>query len=278
MYTGYCESEYLDGVHWNIDSGLTEVPNDIPVQAKKVYLFADDISEINPGEFKYLSSCKELWMEDNQLSHIAKDMWNGLDSLNLLYLSRNDINDLDPGAFSTLPRIKELWLDENEMTVLSSGTFQGLTSLEMLDLSYNYVSDIENGAFSNLTNCFELWLDGNELREIRAGMWEGLNVLELLSIEGNKFITIQDGGFSDHVNTHILENNKLKTFTEEVWRSEDELHLNKNLFQLELALNGNPLQCDSRLCWMKEGEMDGWLHLSFNYYNPPQCVNYPRAK
>ena len=28
---------------------------------------------------------------------------------------------------------------------------------------------------------------------------------------------------------------------------------------LTLIISGNPLQCDSRLCWIKEGEEEGWI-------------------
>ena len=75
-------------MYWSIDSGLTEVPKDIPAQAKKVYLFENHLEEVNPGAFKHLSYCTELWMEGNQLKIISKEMWKRLVSLKFLHLLR----------------------------------------------------------------------------------------------------------------------------------------------------------------------------------------------
>ena len=83
-------------MYWNIDAGLTEVPEDIPTQAKKVYMFRNHIDDIKPVDFKELPDCTELWMEENQLKIISKEMWKGLNSLKLLYLSINEITHISP--------------------------------------------------------------------------------------------------------------------------------------------------------------------------------------
>ena len=55
--------------------------------------------------------------------------------------------------------------------------------------------------------------------------------------------------------------------------------------RLYLQMSNNPLICDKRIKWMKDGEEQGWLlsmsHLNYflllrypNYY-PPTCENFP---
>ena len=42
-----------------------------------------------------------------------------------------------------------------------------------------------------------------------------------------------------------------------------------------LFLDENPLQCDSRMCWIKDAERDGRIKLKDKWNPKPQCVNYP---
>lgn len=39
---------------------------------------------------------------------------------------------------------------------------------------------------------------------------------------------------------------------------------------------GNPWECDSRLCWMREAQREGWLHfLSWGPAWSMKCANFP---
>ena len=42
--------------------------------------------------------------------------------------------------------------------------------------------------------------------------------------------------------------------------------------QLTLGITVNPIVCDGRIEWMKDGEQHGWL--SF-FIDPPACHNFP---
>ena len=44
---------------------------------------------------------------------------------------------------------------------------------------------------------------------------------------------------------------------------------------LRLYLNGNPFQCDWRVCWIQQAKHDGWLQTRDSYQ--PECVNHPDA-
>ena len=48
--------------------------------------------------------------------------------------------------------------------------------------------------------------------------------------------------------------------------------------QLTLLIQSNPLECDSSLCWLKQGEHDGEILLSYTPYMKPDCTNYPHTK
>ena len=49
-------------------------------------------------------------------------------------------------------------------------------------------------------------------------------------------------------------------------------------------MSNNPLICDKRIKWMKDGEEQRWLSMSYldyiplfiySYYYPPTCENFP---
>ena len=46
--------------------------------------------------------------------------------------------------------------------------------------------------------------------------------------------------------------------------------------ELTLLIENNPLQCDSGMCWIKQGEQDGWITFSPDSGSgKPDCENYP---
>ena len=51
---------------------------------------------------------------------------------------------------------------------------------------------------------------------------------------------------------------------------------------LHIDLHGNPFLCDRRMCWLKRGQEEGWIHYEWykNGYNAdldlkPRCSNFP---
>ena len=44
--------------------------------------------------------------------------------------------------------------------------------------------------------------------------------------------------------------------------------------EITLLIENNPLQCDSGICWIKQGEEDGWIIFP-EERGKPDCENYP---
>ena len=206
-----------------IGCGLTEVPENIPAQARAVWLDGNDITHIRDGAFRHLTVCTELWLNHNALTEVRAGMWEGLSSLTVLSLIRNQISTIPVGAFNTLTSLTWLSLSTNQISTIPVGAFNTLSSLTELDLSTNQISTIPVGAFNTLTSLERLWLQDNEL------------------------VTLEEGLF----------NTPLRT-------------------SLRLDLSGNPLQCDERMCWLKEAERVGHITWYTRYWDGwPQCKNQP---
>ena len=163
----------------------------------------------------------------------------------------------------------KLDLYSNQIKDIPSGTFKNLSSLEDLDLRFNTIEDIDPETFLPLQQRTGLWLSNNELTCLRAGTFKGLVSLDVLDLFSNQIFFIEDGTFSHLPLIRVLYLNKNNLVTP---MDEKDLIQSQNLF---LFLDGNPLRCDSKMCWIKDAERDGQIKLNYKWNPKPQCVNYP---
>ncbi len=260
-------------------SWLTEVPSDIPAQAVEVNLGRNQIEVIRQNSFSHLSACEGLWLSQNKIHTIEIKAWNGLSSLRVLHLhynqievirqnsfshlnacehlqlNHNKIHSIESGAWDGLDSLRTLYLDNNEIEVIRQNSFSHLSVCEYLDLSGNKIHTIESGAWDGLLSLRKLYLNSNELEILRPGMWSHLNNCTFLDLSDNKIHAIQSGTFQDGLSsleTLWLYGNELTTLQWTVFGKE-------HPEQLELHLFGNPLVCNSSLCWIKQGEQHGWV-------------------
>ena len=65
-WEGYTE----DGEYHNTYSDLRDIPRDIPTEARKVYLYWNEISYVRAGAFDELSECTELDLHKNAITKV----------------------------------------------------------------------------------------------------------------------------------------------------------------------------------------------------------------
>ena len=134
-------------------------------------------------------------------------------------------------------------------------------------LSHNHIANINADAFAHLTNCVEQALSDNKLVRIRKDMFQGLGSLRKLKLGHNQISHIEYGSFASLHLTHLyLASNHIPELEQgDVFKSR----------HLTLLLANKPLQCDWKICWIKEGEGEGWINLSKGCYGKPYCANFP---
>ena len=92
-----CRDDYTeDGIFIRTDSGLTEVPTDIPSGAKQVTLQDNRITNIHKNAFSKLSECTRLSVNDNMLNEIEGGAFSGLMNVYVFDLYNNDLRDIRP--------------------------------------------------------------------------------------------------------------------------------------------------------------------------------------
>ena len=193
-------------------------------------------------------------------------MFVGLKSLEKLTLDNNYISNIDDDSFKHLVQCTKLWLHYNKLYCITEGLFKRLGALKILLLSHNDIVKINSGSFCHLTVCIDLWIDNNNLSKITENMFHGLQSLELLYLHCNDISYIQLGSFTNlyQLKELHLHQNKLTTL------AKDTLPIPHHI-RLALLFWDNPLQCDNKMCWVKQGEEDGWMTLISDVHSKPDC-------
>ena len=67
--------------------------------------------------------CIKIHLEFNRLTEIRRDMWKGLDALQLLSLDNNRIAHVHPFALADLRNIRGLYMENNRLKTLYQNSF-----------------------------------------------------------------------------------------------------------------------------------------------------------
>ena len=159
----------------------------------------------------------------------------------------------------------------NQLTYIKGNMWNGLLSLKTLSLRNNNIGSLSYGAFSPLEVWVKLNLSYNEMTEIWSDMLDGLVSLMEIDLTGNGIHTVYQGAFANlpTLKSFSLADNTLETLNSEMFIPE--------LFDadydpdLMFDIRFNPLQCDSRMCWLKEAEARGLVFLM--YRSTTRCGN-----
>ena len=142
--------------------------------------------------------------------------------------------------------------------------------------SINRISAINPESFVNLSSCVILNLAANSLTGIKPESFTGLTHLERLNLVHNEITAIEPRAFAGLTSLVelALNTNQLTTLSQDVF--DPRLYMEERDQQgVYLGLSKNPLVCDSSLCWVKEGEVQGWIYKPKTNMFTANCVNFP---
>ena len=88
-------------------------------------------------------------------------------------------------------------------------------------------------------------------------MFIGMYSLTELELSHNQISHIEHGSFTktQQLQYLYLSSNKLRTLEQDMFSIPQQ-------GEITILIEDNPLQCDSRICWIKQGEQDGWIKFS----------------
>lgn len=118
----------------------------------------------------WLIKIQKLDLSNNQLTEIHPDTFNYLSLLNVLDLSNNKLLGIHPDTFNSLVKLKKLNLSHNELEEILPHTLKSLKQLNVLDLSWNQLKKIHPDAFNTLIGVDEVLINNNKLTQKQVAL------------------------------------------------------------------------------------------------------------
>ena len=239
---------------WLNSNKLKMIPRGLPIALQKLYMDQNNIHDIESGLFGKNANLETLSLNMNAVHQILSNSFSGLKNLTNILLKTNKIQEIKSGTFTDMISLNKLDLSDNPLKTISPGAFKDLPSLQDLDMSYQEQTDV------TVANDF---LPGiNTIKSLQFMNSPGLAKKFLRLIEKQRRFTFPS---LTRIN---LEYNELETLPS---------NLRDALPSLEMmSLDGNPLQCDSRLLWLWN-----WMKNSdivFYSLEAPKCAGPGNVK
>lgn len=146
---------------------------DLPSTLNFLYLDDNDIETLEEGSFVRTPRLS-LSLTGNRISSITRGAFD-LPTLRDLYLNNNNLTTINGDSYEGLGHLRRLWLSENDITEIRKGSCKNLGSLYILDISRNPFHKLENGALYGLSTTpmgSSLYIYENNLKEMQAGLFE----------------------------------------------------------------------------------------------------------
>lgn len=144
----------------------------LPKSLEFLYLDGNELKHLKRGSFvdapKFTLSLKE-----NQLSDIDPGAFQ-LPTLRDLYLNNNTLSRINGDSFEGLPSLRQLELSGNNISDIRKGSCKNLGSLHILDISANPFEHLRNGALYGLTieKGNFVYIHTNRMKSMQGGLFE----------------------------------------------------------------------------------------------------------
>uniref|UniRef100_A0A673H3L2 Slit homolog 2 protein-like n=1 Tax=Sinocyclocheilus rhinocerous TaxID=307959 RepID=A0A673H3L2_9TELE len=142
---------------------LRSVPRNIPRNAERLDLNANNLTKITKADFAGLRQLRVLQLMENKISSIERGAFQDLKELERLDLSENQIQGIPRKAFRGSTEIKNLQLDYNQISCIEDGAFRALRDLEVLTLNNNNISRLSVASFNHMPKLRTFRLHSNSL-------------------------------------------------------------------------------------------------------------------
>ncbi|KAB0805031.1 hypothetical protein PPYR_02001 [Photinus pyralis] len=155
------------------------------VMAEVVILTGNKIENIEKGAFSGCT-CTDLYLNENRLTTVTPDIWEGLQVHSILSLSKNEISSYG-GAFVNCTDLGlRLDLDHNKIKDLPDSGFEGLTRVVTLSLNDNLIQKVDEASLVGLPKLYTLGLHNNQIEELHEECFSSLPRLSDLFLGANK--------------------------------------------------------------------------------------------
>ena len=174
------------------------------------------IIDLYENAFTNLSNLKQLYLDENKIESLNKNVFSSLKSLEILSICNNLIKDLDENVFSNLTKLKKLYLYENIIKSLNSRVFKCLESLGVLSLEGCEIEDLDVNLLSCNQRLEYISVSCNKIKFIPLDFFKNLNELTFLEVSNNLLTQFNFEWFSNNKKLQSINffNNQLENTTD----------------------------------------------------------------
>uniref|UniRef100_A0A8C2GVX1 Slit homolog 1 protein n=1 Tax=Cyprinus carpio TaxID=7962 RepID=A0A8C2GVX1_CYPCA len=167
---------------------LRSVPRNIPRNAERLDLNANNLTKITKADFAGLRHLRVLQLMENKISSIERGAFQDLKELERLRLNRNNLQVLPELLFLGTTKLFRLDLSENQIQGIPRKAFRGATEIKNLQLDYNQISCIEDGAFRALRDLEVLTLNNNNISRLSVASFNHMPKLRTFRLHSNNLL------------------------------------------------------------------------------------------
>jgi len=244
-----------------------------PNTLQTLYLFNNLISAIPREVFSNLCFLKVINLSRNIIGVLHRDSFKGLTSLTHLTMAFNNIRVLPGDIFQPLYQLRHLSLRKNYLCKqdLSMDLLSNLSSLSLLNLSHNNLIHLPSTLFDKLVSLKTLQLNQNRLGGVLKLAVKPLDSLENLDVKNNIMSKLNKHVFRSVPNLRFLDlsYNQLLGIDEETLQS-----IPNTLTRLALAGNTFACNCDLRYFrnWMSRTSVSLINNISYTCHSPESWI------
>ncbi|XP_061882292.1 slit homolog 2 protein isoform X4 [Entelurus aequoreus] len=165
--------------------GLRSVPRNIPRNAERLDLNANNLTKITKTDFAGLRHLRVLQLMENKIAAIERGAFQDLKELERLRLNRNNLAVFPELLFLGTTKLHRLDLSENQIQGVPRKAFRGAVEIKNLQLDYNHISCIEDGAFRALRDLEVLTLNNNNVSRLSVASFNHMPKLRTFRLHSN---------------------------------------------------------------------------------------------
>lgn len=146
----------------------------LPQTLDILHIDFNEIDSLEPGSFVKVPR-STLSLTGNKISSIPQGTFD-LPTLRDLQLNNNTLTTIVAESYEGLPQLNRLWLTDNRIGRISQGACKNLGNLNILDISKNPFERLENGALYGLSldRGNILYIYNNQLKELQGGVFDDI--------------------------------------------------------------------------------------------------------
>lgn len=190
-------NNYIENVNVNAFRGLEK-------SLYQIILTGNSLFSIPHHSLTYLNQLRYLYLQQNQISEISPQTFNGIQLKNLKYfhLDKNKISIFEKGSLTNVP-LQVLTASNNKITGIEKQSLP--TTLWFLDLKQNLLQQIPYLSLRELKELQTLDLESNNITVINAHEEVKFEKEMTLLLSSNKINELLNGAFDSFTKFNKLD-------------------------------------------------------------------------